>query len=521
MSKYRSENDIKINSFDLTRGKIELIKETNFSIVYGKKYCVVGKNGAGKTSFLRKLSQLDLSIDKYYVSQHINDSDKDIYTTVLESNEKRTKIKQDIDDLEEKMDNNEAEELDYEKHAELLETWEEENYDNDESLVSKILFGLGFSNSEIKRPVKEFSGGWKMKISLAIALYIQPTLLLLDEPTNHLDLNATIWLSNYLANWKKSLILVSHDTEFINSVCTDIIHIHQQSLNFYSSKNKSIYSSFLEQFSDKLNKQQKDYDALMKEIKLMKSKSKPKSEIDNYIKKHNVLRPEKEYKVEIDFLETNEITEKCVILNEINFSYGDKKIFDNLDFSIDTSSRITLVGFNGAGKTTLLKLIAKKIKPDSGNLEYDRRIKIGYFDQHSVDILDKEKTPIEIIHENNKELKVLEIRQLLGKIGLKGENQTKLNKVLSGGQKSRVVLLNLILSKPNLLLLDEPTNHLDLETIQSLSNAINNFSGGVLMVTHDVSLIKQTNSKIYEVNNGKIYETTYEDYENKIINNLD
>jgi len=534
-------NDLKnisIESFSIAIGPKRLFENSQLKIAHQGKYGFIGKNGCGKTTLLKHIATKQLPIhpdlDILYVEQEVQPSDKTAFETVLESNILRSSTLSKRDNILIELENGDP---DNDKLLKDLQNIEEElnalEIDKDESIVRKILKGLGFSEEEQNKPTKDFSGGWRMRISIAKALYIKPTLLLLDEPTNHLDLNASIWLTWYLESWPNTLLVVSHDQGFLNEVCTSIINIEENELKYY----KGNFHKFKSAYKQKLDNKRKEWEKVEKTVKTMKKKSKTKKEVNEYLlKKANegIKKLEKDYIVKIEFEEVGLLQRPIINMSDVTFGYDqDKIILNNINFGLDMDSRITLVGPNGVGKSTFVKLLVGEIKPLEGYVNRKNKLRIGYYHQHFDSYLPMDKSPIEYIKSVYKpgqdELELVGssleqyIRKQLGTISLEGQAHTQLIKDLSGGQKARVALVSLILQRPHLLLLDEPTNHLDIESIDGLINGINEFNGAVFIISHDTKLITETESNLWVVNNKSVYqyEGEYEDYRDEIINDLE
>lgn len=528
--------NISIDSFSISIGKKPLFIDSQLKLVYGSKYGFIGKNGCGKSTLLKHIASKILPINKemdiLYVDQEIEPSEKSAFETVIDANIIRTQLLNKSQDIINKL---EAEDQNQDKLLKELKSVEEElvaiNSDKDESIVRKILNGLGFSDKDQDKPTQDFSGGWRMRISLARALYLEPTLLLLDEPTNHLDLNAVIWLTWYLSTWKKCLLVVSHDQGFLNDVCNNIINIEDKKLEYYRGNFHKFKLAFKQKKTNKL----KEWEKLEKTVKQMRKKSKPKKEVLDFIakrEKEGIVKPNKDYTVNINFEDVAQIGRPIIQVTDVKFEYNsDKKIFDCLNFGLDMDTRVTLVGKNGAGKSTLIKLITEELKPTKGEVFKKNHLRIGYYHQHFDSYLPKNKTPIEYIKSISKvEEEELEgtnlyqyIRRYLGSISLEGEAHTKLIGELSGGQKARVALVALILQRPHLLLMDEPTNHLDIESVNGLIDGINNFNGGVFVITHDSELVTRTDCDLWIVEDNKLifHKGDYDDYKDKIIQELE
>jgi len=382
-----------------------------------------------------------------------------------------------------------------------------------------------------------------MRVSLARALYIEPTLLMLDEPTNHLDLNAVIWLDNYLQMYKKTLLIVSHDQSFLDNVCTDIIHLDQCKLWYY----KGNYSMFKKMEIQKRRERMKDYEKQEKRIKELKSAghgmSKKKAETKQkealtrkQLKGQNKLskkddedtgptelldRP-KEYIVKFSFPDVSTLQPPILGLYGVSFNYPTQpKLFKNVEFGIDMDSRIAIVGPNGVGKSTFLKLLLGDIEPVAGEQRANLRLKVGRFDQHSGEHLTAEESPAEYL-QRLFNLPVEKARKQLGSFGLQSHAHTVQMKDLSGGQKARVALAELTLSAPDVIILDEPTNNLDIESIDALGDAIKDYAGGVIIVSHDERLIRETECQLWVIEEQGIAEIEggFEDYRKEVLEQL-
>lgn len=530
---HMNSKDIAKSIINIKIGEKILLENTEFKLAYGKKYGLLGPNGCGKTTLLNniisKSFDIPQNLDIYCVEQQVEFNNKPIYRFVLDSNKKRTEMIKKRDFLEEQMnvvdmDNFESVMNEYNKVNDKLNSMD---IDKDESMVRSILSGLGFSSTEQDYPADKFSGGWRMRVSLARALYIQPTVLLLDEPNNHLDLNAMIWLTEYLSeNWKNTLLLVSHDRDFINNVCTDIINFENKSLCYY----KGGYDKFKINYKKKCDLKEKNW----KKIQNCVKKFKTKQEKNKYLEEHKGDKPEKIYKPVLNFLEPPIIEDVLMKIENLSFKYPNKDfLFENIEMEISMGQRFVLVGENGVGKTSFIKLLSGDVKPSIGNINFDNRLRVGYYSQDTTNILPLDKSPVEYIESVNEmflesiknnislrdssNLTTQEIRKLLGTIGLESKTQTKNIRYLSGGQKARVLLASLFVTKPHLLLLDEPTNHLDIETIDALIEAINNFQGAIIFITHNIELITKTNSSLIELCDKKFNVMDFEDYYQKTL----
>lgn len=503
-----------------------LLLDTDLVINFGSKYALIGWNGSGKTSLLKAIDQRNWNIPQdehiFYVEQEVSaNPNLTVFQMVLDANTKRRLLIEQYNNLKDLVENTDnPTEDDFNQYQLAMQQLKAIDADKDESIVRYILYGLGFNENDQNRPTSEFSGGWRMRISLARALYLKPNLLLLDEPTNHLDLNATIWLTNYLSKqWKNTLITISHDKHFINDVCDNVIHLYMKKLTYY----KGNYDNFLKTFDENKRHTEKEWAKIENKVKEMRKKSMRKQEVDKYIEDNKHLEPPKPYKVRMIFSNVNLLKSPVVQIEDLSFSYDSDEsnlLFNDINTTIDMDSRISIVGKNGVGKTTFIKVVLGMLKPLSGSVNIDKRATIGYYHQHSAEILPPNLSAVEYLLSIDPTIEEKTARHYLGSIGLEGNLHNSLVSTLSGGQKARVVFASLFVQKPHIIFLDEPTNHLDLETIDALIEAINNFNGGVVMITHNIDLINRTNCNLWEFENGNIYETDYDEYYEKVIDEI-
>jgi ATP-binding cassette subfamily F protein 1 len=501
-----------------------LLVDTDLIISEGSKYALIGINGSGKSSLLRAISQRRWDIppecNLFYVEQEVAaDHNLTVFQMVLDANTERRLLIEKYNMLKTIVElTDEASEEEFNEYQLTMEQLKAINADKDESIVRYILYGLGFNEVDQDRPTDEFSGGWRMRISLARALYLKPKLLLLDEPTNHLDLNATIWLTSYLCDvWKNTLIVISHDKHFINDVCDNVIHLYMQKLTYY----KGNYDNFLKVSDENRRHLEKEWSKIENRVKEMRKKSVKKQDVDKFIQDNKHLEPPKPYRVRMVFGNVNLIKSPVIQIDSLSFGYDeDNLLFNDITVNIDMDSRLAIVGKNGMGKTTFIKVILGKLKPISGSVNVDKRAKIGYYHQHSAEILPAEMTAVEYLLSIGDSIDEQTARQYLGSIGLESKLHNSVLGTLSGGQKARVVFASLFVEKPHIIFLDEPTNHLDIETIDALIDAIKNFNGGVVMITHNIDLIQRTDSTLWEFENGTINETDYDEYHEKVLDEI-
>lgn len=466
--------DIKIENFTISAKGNDLFVNANLLIAQGRRYGLVGPNGHGKTTLLRHIAArafaIPENIDVLLCEQEVVADDNSAVATILNADVKRTKLLDECKKLE-----NEVEKGDLSKQDRLSEVYTELKAigaDAAESRARRILAGLGFSKSMMDRPTKSFSGGWRMRVSLARALYIEPTLLLLDEPTNHLDLNAVIWLDNYLQGWKKTLLIVSHDQSFLDNVCNEIIHLDTKKLYYY----KGNYTMFKKMHVQKRREMIKEYEKQEKRLKELKgrgqsTKAAEKKQKESLTRKQDknksksqkaneeedgpteLLARPKDYIVKFRFPEVSQLQPPILGLHNVTFAFpGQKPLFINLEFGIDLQSRIAIVGPNGVGKSTFLKLLCGDLQPQQGEQRKNHRLHIGRFDQHSGEHLTAEESPAEYL-QRLFNLPYEKARKQLGTFGLASHAHTIKMKDLSGGQKARVALAELCLGAPDVLIL--------------------------------------------------------------------
>nr|XP_022340495.1 ATP-binding cassette sub-family F member 3-like [Crassostrea virginica] len=496
--------DIKIENFDIAFGEKQLISGASVHLIYGRRYGFVGRNGLGKTTLLKMIAKGNLMIPSHisvlHVEQEVEGDNTIALESVLECDEERENLLKEEKEISLRLSSSPSggDNMLSTRLSEIYQHLEAIEADKAPAKAAVILAGLGFTPGMQKMPTKEFSGGWRMRLALARALFSQPDLLLLDEPTNMLDMKAIIWLENYLQSWKSTILVVSHDRSFLNSVATDILHLHSGVIDNYRGN----YESFYKTREERLKNQQKEYEA-QKEyrdhiqvfIDRFRYNANRASQVQSKLKlleKLPELKPiEKESKVTLKFTDCEHLQQTVLQLDELDFCYTkEKPIFKNLNLNTQADSRICIVGENGAGKTTLLKILLGELEPVKGWRKANRNLCIGYFSQHHVDQLDMSMTSIELMAERYPGRPSEMYRNRLGSFGVSGELATRPVSSLSGGQKSRVAFAIIDMLNPNFLILDEPTNHLDMETIEALGNAILKFQGGVVLVSHDERLIR-------------------------------
>lgn len=385
--------------------------------------------------------------------------------------------------------------------------------DKAESRAASILAGLGFSPERQQFATKTFSGGWRMRLALARALFCEPDLLLLDEPSNMLDVPSITFLSNYLQGYPSTVLVVSHDRAFLNEIATDIMHQHSQRLDYYRSSN---FDAFYATKEERKKTAKREYENQMAQrahlqafIDKFRYNAAKSSEAQSRIKKLERMpvleAPEAEYSVHFKFPDVEKMSPPIVQMSDVTFGYSkDKILLRNVDLDVQLDSRIGIVGPNGAGKTTILKLLIGKLQPTSGIISQNPRLRVGYFAQHHVDALDLDASAVTFMAKTYPGRTDEEYRRQLGAFGITGTTGLQKMELLSGGQKSRVAFACLALTNPHILVMDEPSNHLDIEAMDALAEALKEFQGGVLMVSHDVTMLQTVCTSLWVCDNGTV-----------------
>lgn len=509
--------DIRIENFDVSFGERCLLQGAELSLATGRRYGLIGRNGLGKTTLLKMLASRNLRIPAHisilHVEQEVEGDDTAALQSVLQSDTLREELLTEERTLNARIASGTADGMESVRLSEIYGKLEEIEADKAPARASVILAGLGFSPKMQQQATKEFSGGWRMRLALARALFARPDLLLLDEPTNMLDVRAILWLENYLQTWQSTILVVSHDRNFLNAVVTDIIHLHSQRLDSY----RGDYENFIKTKEDRLKNQQREYEAQLQYrqhiqvfIDRFRYNANRAAQVQSKLKlleRLPELKPlEKESEVTLRFPDNFEkLSPPILQLDEVEFYYSaDQPLFSGLNLSADLESRICIVGENGAGKTTILKLLMGELTPVGGVRQAHRNLKIGYFSQHHVDQLDLNVCSVELLLNRFPGRTEEEYRHQLGGYGITGELATRPVASLSGGQKSRVAFAQMTMPCPNFYILDEPTNHLDMETIEALAKALNKFRGGVMLVSHDERLIRLVCKELWVCETGKV-----------------
>ncbi|EDP44057.1 hypothetical protein MGL_1454 [Malassezia globosa CBS 7966] len=524
----KQSRDLHIESFSMSFHGRLLIDNATVALNYGQRYGLLGENGSGKTTFLEALANRDVEIpehiDIYLVRGEADPSDENALDYIIKSaREKVARLEKEIEDM------SVADEVDDVGLELKMEELDELDPNTFEARAGAILYGLGFSQAMMNKPTRDLSGGWRMRVSLARALFIKPHMLLMDEPTNHLDLEAVVWLEAYLSTYNHILVLTSHSADFMDNVCTNIIDLTIQKKFITYGGN---YSTYVRTKTENEVNQMKAYYKQQEEIAHIKKfiasagtyanlvkQAKSKQKIIDKMEAAGLVEPVVQPKqLRFNFEDVRKLPPPIIAFNDVGFSYSGKEedfLYKDLSFGIDMDSRVAIVGQNGTGKSTLLNLITGVLQPVAGSVQRHSGLKLGKYSQHSADQLPYDKSPLEYIESKYKEKfpdkDVQFWRAQLGRFGLSGQHQTSPIRTLSDGLRNRVVFSQLAMENPHILLLDEPTNHLDMGSIDALANAIKEFEGGVVIVSHDFRLISQVADELWEVKDRKIVNLTKQD----------
>ncbi len=515
---------IELQELALRRGKRLLLETTNLKIHPRQRAGVTGANGCGKSSlFALLLGELTVDEGHLYfpqqwviahVQQEVEATDQAAIEMVLDGDKELRSLEAALIEAEKADDGHLIAEL----HGDIEAI---DGY-NARTKAARLMAGLGFSTAEETKPVNTFSGGWQMRLNLAHALMCRSDLLLLDEPTNHLDLDAVIWLENWLKAYQGTLLLISHDRDFLNQVCTHIIHFEQQNATLYSGN----YSQFERIRAERLAGQQAAYEKQQTEIAHIqsfitrfKAKASKAKQAQGRIKALERMEVIAQAHVDSPFHFTFKNAEKMprplLKLEKINFAYGNQEpIIKNTNIILNPNDRIGLLGPNGAGKSTLIQLLALENEPNSGEIICAQDLKIGYFAQHQLQQLTLDHSPLDHLQAIDKKATEQSLRNYLGGFAFHGDQVVESIAPFSGGEKARLVLALIVYQKPNLLLLDEPTNHLDIEMRQALVTALQDFEGAMVIVSHDRYLLRTSTDRLLLVNNQQVdeFDGSIDDY---------
>lgn len=523
---------IRLENISKQNGHQLLFIEASAALQKGEKTGLVGPNGAGKTTLFRMLTgqeqpdegqvAVDRGITIGYFSQDIGEmSGRSVVSEVMDGAGPVSAVAAELKELEAAMSDPAMAEADrademadiIERYGEVQGRFEELDGYALDGRAREVLAGLGFSQEMMEGDVGALSGGWKMRVGLARILLMAPDVMLLDEPSNHLDLESLIWLEQFLQGYEGALLMTSHDREFMNRIVTRIIEIDGGSLNTYSGN----YEFYEQQRQQNEKQQQAQFERqqamLAKEVKFIerfKARASHAAQVQSRVKKlekiDRVEPPRRRQTVVFDFPPAPRSGEDVAALADVSKGYGSLQIYSGFDFKIRRKERWCVLGINGAGKSTLLKLIAGASEPDAGSVALGASVKMGYFAQHSMELLDGERTVFQSLEDAFPQAGQGSLRALAGSFGFSGDDVEKKCRVLSGGEKARLVMALMLFDPPNFLILDEPTNHLDMATKEMLIAALSNFEGTMLFVSHDRHFLAALSNRVLELTPGDVHK---------------
>ena len=511
---------IRLDNVSKQVGHQILFIEASAALQKGEKIGLVGPNGAGKTTLFRMISgqelpdegqvSLDRGITIGYFSQDVGEmSGRSAVAEVMDGAGPVSVVAGELRELEAAMaDPDRADDMDeiIARYGEVQHRFEELDGYALDGRAREALSGLGFSQEMMEGDVGALSGGWKMRVALARILLMRPDVMLLDEPSNHLDLESLIWLEQFLKGYEGALLMTSHDREFINRIINKVVEIDGGTLSTYSGN----YEFYEQQRALNEKQQQAQFERqqamLAKEIKFIerfKARASHAAQVQSRVKKldkiERVEPPKRRQTVAFEFMPAPRSGEDVVSLKNVHKGYGSRAIYQGLDFMIRRKERWCVMGVNGAGKSTLLKLVAGSTEPDDGTVAVGGSVKMGYFAQHAMDLLDGERTVFQSLEDSFPQAGQGSLRALAGCFGFSGDDVEKRCRVLSGGEKARLVMAKMLYDPPNFLVLDEPTNHLDLATKEMLINALSEFEGTMLFVSHDRHFLAALSNRLLEL----------------------
>jgi ATPase subunit of ABC transporter with duplicated ATPase domains len=518
---------IHLDNISKQNGHQLLFVEASAALNRGEKVGLVGPNGAGKTTLFRLITgeeqpdegqaSTDRGITIGYFSQDVGEmSGRSATAEVMDGAGPVSAIAAELAELEAAMANpDRADEMEalVDRYGEVQARFEELGGYALEGRAREVLAGLSFSQEMMDGDVGALSGGWKMRVALARILLMRPDVMLLDEPSNHLDLESLIWLEEFLKGYEGALLMTSHDREFMNRIVERIVEIDGGTLTTYSGN----YEFYEEQRAQKEKQQQAQFDRqqamLAKEMRFIerfKARASHAAQVQSRVKTlekiERVDPPRRRQSVQFDFPPAPRSGEDVATLKNVHKSYGSRSIYEGLDFQVRRRERWCVMGINGAGKSTLLKLVAGTTQPDTGTVAVGASVKMGYFAQHAMDLLDGERTVFQSLEDAFPQAGTGSLRTLAGCFGFSGDDVEKRCRVLSGGEKARLVMAKMLFDPPNFLVLDEPTNHLDLMTKEMLIKALAQYEGAMLFVSHDRHFLAELSNRVLELTPEGIHQ---------------
>ena len=519
---------LNFKNISIRRGARILFSDTSFTIHKGQKAGLTGANGVGKSSlFAMLLNQLHVDEGEFSMPPgleiaHVAQETPAVSSSAIDyviDGDKQLRQTQKLLEAAEQQD-------DGLKLAELHSTLDHMDGYTAQARASRLMNGLGFTAGQEQDPVKSFSGGWRMRLNLAQALMCRSDILLLDEPTNHLDLDAVIWLQDWLCKYPGTLLLISHDRDFLDSITDHIIHIEQQKAEIYTGN----YSAFEKMRAQKLAQQQSAFVKQQREIEHIQSfitrfkaqatkARQAQSRVKALERMELISQAHVDSPFNFSFPKLDKIPNSLIKIEQADIGYGDKVIIKQASLAITPGDRIGLLGPNGAGKSSLIKVLAAEMQPLNGELQTAEALNIGYFAQHQLEQLRLDESPLWHLQQLDKRATEKDLRNFLGGFDFRGDKVVEITRPFSGGEKARLVLALLVYQNPNLLLLDEPTNHLDLEMRHALSMALQDYEGALVVVSHDRHLLRSVTDQLLLIADGAVkpFDGDLDDYRNWLV----
>ena len=504
---------LSFTNLSIRRGPRVLLEHATFTIHRGHKVGITGANGTGKSSLFALIMD-ELSADSgdfdmpknlvvAHVAQETATTDRLAIEYVIDGDTELRELQQQLA----------GSETDGMRQAELHGKIESAGGYSAESRAATLLNGLGFKPAQIKQPVKSFSGGWQMRLNLARALMCRSDLLLLDEPTNHLDLDAVIWLESWLRSYAGTLLLISHDREFLDNVVMEIAHIEQQGLKLYGGNYSQFETTRAEHLAAQQSshlKQQREIEHMNEYVRRFRAKATKAKQAQSRLKalsRLELIAPAHiDSPFKFSFKTADKLPNPLLRITDASVGYANTPLLKNIKLDLHNDARIGLLGPNGAGKSTFIKMLASELNTLSGDMHFAKDTKVAYFAQHQLEQLNVSATALQHLREIAPEAQEGELRSFLGGFGFHGGRVFETVGPFSGGEKARLVLALLVYQKPNLLLLDEPSNHLDIQMRHALTVALQDYNGGIVLISHDRHLLKMACDKLLLVHNGRVGE---------------